>query len=159
MTKTIQDWEAFLKPQFVSVNLLGEIPLSQVDYEDFSDAVRSLLKRSQSMADATRRFTEHYPIVFTVFLAHFAAHNTNREFWDALAGWLEIKGIGFHNLKWHTKFLEILEKYHKKTFEDVGGVSNKYVTSMRIHGGIPAYSLGDFFANMVLPSLEKPEYA
>ena len=158
MARILQEWESYLTPLFSRVNLLGEIPLNQMEFEDLSEEIRALLHRSPTMTEATRRLTTYFSHSFVVFLAHFAAHNTNRDFWGALAERLDVQGIGFHNLKWHTHFVSILRDNHKKTFEDVGGSTIKFVTSMRIHGGIPAYSLDDFFNNMLMPSIEKPEY-
>ncbi len=39
-------------------------------------------------------------------------------------------------------------------FEDV---NNPYVTTIRFHGGIPVYSLPDYFRFIVLPSVDRPE--
>lgn len=159
MLKTIQDWEKEFASQFPKINLLSEIELSQADFELLTDEIRRLIKRAPNLTEATRRITDRYPHTLVVFLAQFAARNTNREFWDAVANLLQEPDASFHNLKWHNHFIKILKDNRKKTFEDVGGSTNKYVTSMRIHGGIPAYSLGDFFQNMLRPALENKAYA
>lgn len=158
MLKDIRDWEKEFTAQFPRIKLLGEIELSQDDFDALTGEISKLIKRSLNMPDATHRLTERYPHVMVTFLAHFAARNVNREFWDAVAERLETPGISFHSLKWHNHFVKILKDNHKNAFENVGGSTNKYVTSMRIHGGIPSYSLGDFFKNMILPSIEKEQY-
>ena len=159
MIKDIREWETEFKAQFPRVKLLGEIELTQADFDTLTQQVRAVLKRAPSNQKATERFEKFYPCTFAVFLAHFAARNTNRDFWAALGELLEVPGVGFHLLKWHTLFIDILQENSKKTFLDVGGASNKYVTAIRIHGGIPAYSLRDFFDNMILPAISRPQYA
>ena len=158
MARSLSEWEAYIAPLFKRVRLLGEIPLSQGDFEDLSDEMRVLVKRTTNIPDATRRLLKNYPLTFVTFLAHFAAHNTHRDFWYALGHHIGSNSTDLTNAIWRKHFLSILKLHNKPTFEDVGGISNKYVTAIRVHGGIPVYSLNDFFANMLLPSVEKPEY-
>lgn len=159
MAKDIRDWEAGFKTQFPRVKLLGEIELTQDDFEALTEQIQAVMRRAKNIHEATRRFDEYYPHAFAVFLAQFAARNTNREFWDALGELLGVSGSQLNNANWRKIFIDILQANRKPTFENVGGVTNKYVTSMRIHGGIPAYSLGDFFQNMLRPALENKGYA
>ena len=125
MLKTIQDWEKEFASQFPKINLLSEIELSQADFELLTDEIRRLIKRAPNLTEATRRITDRYPHTLVVFLAQFAARNTNREFWDAVANLLQEPDASFHNLKWHNHFIKILKDNRKKTFEDVGGSTNK----------------------------------
>ncbi len=158
MSRSIQEWEKEISTRFRQVRLLGEIELSQGDFDELTGEVRFMLKRASNIQEATRRLAKICPKAFATFLAHFAARNTNREFWDALAALVESSSGDLNNANWRKLFVKILKDNGKLTFEDVGGVSNKYVTSMRIHGGIPVYSLSDFFRNMVKPALEREQY-
>ncbi len=158
MPRTIQEWEKDISTRFKQVRLLGEIELSQADFDELIDEVRTMLKRAPNVQEATRRIDRICPKAFAAFLAHFAARNTNRDFWDALATLVEASSGDLNNANWRKLFIKILKDNGKPTFEDVGGVTNKYVTSMRIHGGIPVYSLDDFFKNMVKPALEREQY-
>ena len=158
MSRSIQEWEKEISTRFRQVRLLGEIELSQEDFDELTDEIRFMLKRAPNIQEATRRLEKICPKTFATFLAHFAARNTNREFWDALAALVESSSGDLNNANWRKLFIKILKDNGKPTFEDVGGVTNKYVTSMRIHGGIPVYSLQDFFKNMIKPALEREQY-
>jgi hypothetical protein len=156
MARTLQEWEAYITPLFKRVHLLGEIPLNQAEFEAISEEIRALIAHTPNIHEATRRLMTRSPLTFATFLAHFAAHNTHRDFWDALGKHIGSNGSDLNNANWRAQFFKILRANQKNDFSDLGG--NIYVTSMRIHGGIPAYSLDDFFNNMLLPSIEKPEY-
>jgi hypothetical protein len=158
MSRSIQEWEKEIATRFRQVRLLGEIELSQGDFDELTDEIRFMLKRAPNIQEATRRLEKICPKAFATFLAHFAARNTNREFWDALAALVESSSGDLNNANWRKLFIKILKDNGKPTFEDVGGVTNKYVTAMRIHGGIPVYSLQDFFKNMIKPALEREQY-
>jgi len=158
MSRSIQDWEKDLSIRFKQVRLLGEIELSQADFDELNIEIRAMLKRAPNIQEATRRLERICPKTFATFLAHFAARNTNREFWDALGVLVGASSGDLNNANWRKLFIKILKENGKPTFEDVGGVTNKYVTSMRIHGGIPVYSLDDFFKNMVRPAVERDQY-
>ncbi len=158
MSRSIQEWEKEISTRFRQVRLLGEIELSQEDFDELTDEIRFMLKRAPNIQEATRRLEKICPKTFATFLAHFAARNTNREFWDALAALVESSSGDLNNANWRKLFIKILKDDGKPTFEDVGGVTNKYVTAMRIHGGIPVYSLQDFFKNMIKPALEREQY-
>lgn len=159
MIKDIREWEEEFSKQIQGVKLLGEIELNQSDFEALTEQMQAVFKRSPNHQQVTERFKKYYPCTFAVFLVHFAARNTQRDFWAALANLLEVPGTSFHVLQWHRLFIRVLEEHRKKTFLDVGGASNKYVTAIRIHGGIPVYSLGDFFQNMLRPATENKNYA
>lgn len=159
MIKNLRDWEVYTTDYFPRITILGEIPLTQADFEAVAQEIRSLYKRTgKKLGETTQRLLAQYPHIFVTFLAHFAAYNTRRDFWDALATLLEMTDANFHNWQWHTQFIEILRKNKIKTFLSVGADTNKYVTAMRIHGGIPSYSLPDFFDKMLLPAVTIDRY-
>ena len=89
MSRSIQEWEKEISTRFRQVRLLGEIELSQEDFDELTDEIRFMLKRAPNIQEATRRLEKICPKTFATFLAHFAARNTNREFWDALAALVE----------------------------------------------------------------------
>jgi hypothetical protein len=158
MSRTLKQWEAYLVGAMPRIQLLSELGLNYEDMQEIANLIKSENSKHKNVHQTTRFLVGDYPCTFVAFLAAFAAQNTEREFWDALGRQLDVGGGDLNNANWRKPFVEILQKYSKPTFEDVGGSTNKYVTSMRIHGGIPSYSLGDFFANMLMPAIEKPEY-
>jgi hypothetical protein len=158
LSRTLKQWESYLVSVMPRVQLLSEIGLNFEDMQEIAGLIRQENKKRPNIQQTTNYLIRNFPGTFVAFLAAFAAQNTEREFWDALARLLEVSGGELNNSNWRRHFIEILKEYKKPSFEDIGGVTNKYVTSIRIHGGIPSYSLGDFFANMLIPAIEKPEY-
>lgn len=155
MSRTLKQWEAYLSKQMPRVRLLSELGLNYEDMLEIANLIKGENKRHKNVRQTTKDLVDDFPCTFVAFLAAFAAQNTEREFWDAVARLIDVTGMELNNSRWRNYFIEILQKNHKPIFEDLSFV---YVANMRIHGGIPAYSLGDFFANMLIPSLENPEY-
>ena len=158
MVRSIQNWENKISLLIKQVRLLGEIELSQDDFEELTNEFRVMVMQGPNIHEVTRHLERICPRTFATFLAHFAARNTKRDFWDALAELVGSSSSDLNNANWRKLFIKIIKENGKPTFEDVGGVTSKYVTSMRIHGGIPVYSLSDFFKNMIRPALERDQY-
>lgn len=158
MARTLKQWETYLSKQMPRVHLLAELGLN---YEDMLE-IASLVKKEITkwgVGQTTKSLEKEFPSAFVALLAAFAAQNTEYTFWETLASLIGTTGGSLGNANWRSLFITILRKKRKETFEDVGGATNKYVTSIRIHGGIPSYSLRDYFSNMLLPSIEYQEYA
>ena len=137
------------------VRLLSELGLNYEDMLEIANLIKAENTKRPNLRQTTTYLVGNFPYVFVAFLAAFAAQNTEREFWDALGRQLDVSGSDLNNANWRKPFIDILKNNNKPTFENVGHL---YVGNMRIHGGIPSYSLGDFFANMLMPAIEKPEY-
>ena len=155
MSRTLKQWEAYLVGAMPRVQLLSELGLNIEDMQEIAGLIKQEIKKYPNLHPATRNLVKNYPSTLVSFLAAFAAQNTEREFWDALARLLDVSSGDLNNAKWRNHFIDILKKNKKPIFENI---SFLYVGNMRIHGGIPSYSLGDFFANMLMPAIEKPEY-
>lgn len=158
MSRSLKQWEAYLSGAISRVRLLSELGLNYEDMLEIANLFREENSKRKNLRQTTTYLVANFPCTFISFLAAFAAQNTEREFWEALGRLLTVSGNDLNNANWRKPFIDILNKYNKPTFENVGGQTNKYVTSIRIHGGIPSYSLRDFFTNMLVPSIEKPEY-
>lgn len=157
MPRTLKEWEADLVKRMPRVRLLSELGLNYADMLEIANLIKQENQSHTKISKTTKykNFVEEFPYTFVAFLAAFAAQNTERDFWNALAELLNVNSGDLNNAKWGSQFNDILKENHKPTFENLG---YKYVGNIRIHGGIPSYSLGDFFANMLLPAIEKPEY-
>ncbi len=155
MSRTLEQWEAYLANAMPRVRLLSELGLNYEDMLEIANLIKGENAKQTNIHQTTRHLIGRFPCTFVAFLAAFAAQNTEREFWDAVARLLGVTGSDLNNAKWRNHFIDILKQYKKPTFEDISFV---YVANMRIHGGIPAYSLRDFFSNMLMPSIENPEY-
>ena len=146
MRQNLSEWEDSLKPYFGHISLLGEIPLTHIELEQIGNLIRDLINR-KGQAQATRLFKGFYCRTFAVFLAAIAAHNTYRDYWRVVSEAAGIPVQRMSQLRWGEIFLEVLDKFGMPSFPDVGGY--RFVNPIRIHGGIPAYSLPDLFVYMV----------
>jgi len=155
MSRSLKQWEAYLVGVMPRVRLLSEIGLNYEDMLEIANLIKGENATHRYVSQTTKVLVDNFPCTFVAFLAAFAAQNTEREFWDAVARLIGVTGMELNNSHWRNHFIEILKEHKKPIFEDLSFV---YVANMRIHGGIPAYSLRDFFANMLLPSIENPEY-
>ena len=103
---------------------------------------------------ATRVLIERYPHLFLAFLVGFASHDTEQSYWIALGNYLVVDHNHLFNHQWHYKFVGMVKKLGLPYFENED-VSNPFVTTIRFHGGIPAYSLPDFFERLLLPTIKR----
>lgn len=146
-------WEERLASLIPEVHLLGEIPLSGSDVEEISHSFR--------LVGPKRVLKSKWPYTLTVYMATVAARNDEGQYWRVLTESLGIENTPYMQRKLGQCFEMYLfawnHLYGLPTFSSVGGYN--YVTPIRLHGGIPAYSLPDFFAEVLLPAVRKPEYA
>ena len=158
----LRDWEDRLAPYFEIITLLGEIPITESDLEEIRQAaIEPIIKISiggfQLRQSSVNYLSSLYPRVFVTYLAALAARNEFKRYWDVVAS-----SLGANNADstlysaWGKEFIEIIREFGLPDFSDVGGY--KYVTPIRLHGGIPAYSLPDFFKHILLPWTEKERY-
>ncbi len=154
--RNLLQWENYLRPYFQHhLRLIGEIPLSRRDLEDMADSLRDLIQ-SETITQATENLIKIYPHVFLTFLTGFAAHNLERDFWGQVAQRLNIQHI--HNHHWHRHYVDLVKQRGLRCFSG-DETSRQYVTTIRFHGGIPAYSMPDFINSILLPSVERPTLA
>jgi hypothetical protein len=150
----LQDWETRLRPYLSQVKFLAEIPLSQAEHADLEEALGTFVKQ-HGLTEATRQLQSNYPASFVTYLAFKAAFNEDRSFWDKVAGviGLETQQSLFQSVHhWGKTFKEIISNFQLPDFSSVSG--REYITPIRLHGGIPAFSLPDFFKHILLPSLQ-----
>ena len=155
-TSLLEQWEAKLAPLLRAgrIRWLTETPLTVPEVEQIEAEIRLLIQR-YSLRSSTERLGRTCPATFAVYLAYKAAHNPSRSLWQYLARTFNVKESDLQNARWGATFLRILKRFGLPTVEE----GHKYVQTMRLHGGIPAYSLPDFFEHVVLLSLEHPEYS
>ena len=155
-TKLLSDWETYLTPFIGQIKLLGEIPLTWMEVESIGQEIRLLLQREKP-TKGTHDLESFYYRTFVVYLAHVAAHNAERNYWGVIQNNLHLTEKTRQQQEWGSKFIRILKKLGLPTFGDVGGY--RYVTPIRLHGGIPVYSLPDFFAHILLPGVQNPRFS
>ena len=153
----LSKWEERFAPYLAQIELLGEIPLTQTEHAALEKDMAALVQR-YGLTEATRQMENHYPASFVVYLAFKAAFNDERSFWDKVAEAMGVSQSFHHDSHhWGKTFLKIIRQYpNLRQFDDTPG--RRFITPIRLHGGIPAYSLPDFFRFILLPSVEKAPY-
>ncbi len=154
----LQEWENYLRPYLSKIELLGEIPLEQAQHLDLERALGEFI-RKYGLTKSARLLKEIYPAAFVTYLAFKAAFNDEQGFWDRVKQDLDIPQAQLHSGEhhWGLIFLEIVSAHpNLRQFYSVPGY--RYLTPIRLHGGIPAFSLPDFFCHILLPSVEKAPY-
>jgi hypothetical protein len=154
MPNLLPKWEKSLKPYFNGrLRIIGEIPLSFADIEEIAGNVKLILQNNWT-SEATRQFRTYYPLSFITMMAGFAAYNTQGNYWQSFADFIHLDKAMILNQKWHHLFVELARNQGLLVF-DFEDDPTPYVTSIRYQGGIPAYSLPDYFERMVLPAVER----
>lgn len=96
-----------------------------------------------------------FPYSFLTFMVGMGIYEYDNEgLWPAIEQEL---GLSTHTRVAHT-FEELLNHFGFPLFEKLRDQSMRFITPLVMHGGIPIYSLDNFFEHIVLPSLQKPEY-
>lgn len=154
-TKTLPEWEAYLAPQARQVELLAEIPIGQGDCRQLGQLLGGRL-RSLGPTDMDRTVRLHYPCAFAVYLVAQGSFGYQAgDYWSQVC---QLTGLNRANTsRWGQLFEEILATLRLPLFPDLGG--RRYVDLILMHGGIPTYSLADFFENMLRPAVTRDVYA
>lgn len=151
---SFEQWNERFKPYFASgIRIIGEIPLSYEDIEDIALSLKTFIKLNGLISYTTRKFSR-YPYSFLTLLSGFASYNTNRDYWQSFADFINVDKQTILNQHWHHKFIELAKEKGLGTF-DFSEISNPYVTTIRFQGGIPSYSLPDYFERMILPTINR----
>ncbi len=98
----------------------------------------------------------NYPFTFLSLLTFFSAYNTEYDYWGALAEEIGAERGHLFNRNWDPTYRNKVKALRLRTF-DFEDVHIPYVTTIRFHGGIPVYSLPDYFRFIVFPSVDRPE--
>jgi hypothetical protein len=152
-SQTLAEWEKRLTPFFTkNLRIIGEIPLSEIELDEILDLVKERIRR-EGLRHTTDVLTHSYPHTFVTMLAHYAMFNDSQGYWVRLAerlGTPYINGAG----RWHQWALALIQGYGLFHFTKEN-MDNFYVATVRFHGGIPTYSLPDFFERMVHPAVNR----
>lgn len=154
-TKTLPEWEAYLAPQVRQVELLAEIAISEEDCLHLGRLLGGRL-RSLGPGEMDRTVRLRYPCTFAVYLvAQGSFGYLAGDYWSQVC---QVTGLNrAYTSRWGQLFEEVLEMLRLPLFPDLGG--RRYVDLILMHGGIPTYSLEDFFANMLRPAVTRDVYA
>lgn len=158
MRDSLDAWEAYLRPWMLNIRLLGEIPITPADLVQLEGLLRQEIK-IHKIKKTTDRLKTEWQAALVVYLAFKAAYNKEWNFWDNVAADLGVRVSNeffMEDHHWGKAYLSTLESFGLTTFENLEA-GHQYIPRIRMHGGVPAYSLPDFFAHILLPSLQKPD--
>lgn len=152
------NWEARLRPQVRSVELLGEIPITAEECDQLGKAIGRIVE-SWGHGRGLHALTECRPATFAVYLVAQGLYGyEGGDYWTEV-----VQKTGFARARTSTvgqAFEEVLEQFDLPLFYDMRAEkAHRYVSLILAHGGIPTYCLDDFFSNMVQPAVRRAEYA
>lgn len=145
---TLLDWENVLRDQVGAGDLLlGQLPLGRTPYdEDDMNALGHLLAArlgGRTFDDALGTVERRYPLSFALYLVLQGIYNYKQgAYWPAVVDQLAVDA-GSNTAQMGQAFRRILRRFQLPTFEHIHGFAN--LVPILAHGGIPNYSLGDFF--------------
>jgi hypothetical protein len=133
-----------------SVNLIAEIDLSPQLLEELRLGIKSLL-RAHSFQTATSLLQGRYPAAFVCYLVAEGIYSyKDGDYWGNITENLRPKvSEQLLSHEWGKTFEDILSAWNKPLFEDIQGY--RYVSRILLHGGIPNFSLRDFFKHVLVP--------
>lgn len=149
---TLDEWEEQLKQRLTEVQLLGELNVSPGETDEITRRIRGLV-RALGAGTATRRLEQKYPCVFVTYLVFRGMYGgyTKGDYWSAVC---EDTGLPErYTQDWGQAFESIIGELGL-SHEFAG---HRYVGAILGHGGIPEYSLPDFFEYMLQPAVTEPE--
>jgi hypothetical protein len=147
-----------LAPQVSQVELLGEIPVTAEECAELGRLV-GLHVRGRGLIQAARILRFEYPCSFAVFLVAQGVHGYDEHgsYWPGVSQAIAKTLDGNWAREFGLLFEEILVSLDLSLFPGLGG--RRYVDLILVHGGIPDYSLPDFFCHMLQPSVTRAYYA
>lgn len=148
----LERWEADLAARLRGARLIGEANLTRDEFEYLCRSVRRFVARFP-MREAGAVLLRSYPLCLgaaLVFCGVYDYHKGN--YWRGAA-----KRLGITSQDWGSLFTEFLERWGFETFPQLDREdATRYVSRILAHGGVPSYSLGDYFA-LVDHALRRPE--
>lgn len=154
--KKLLEWEKHLTPYFNGqLRIIGEIPLHEQDLREIADAVHQM-EEDKGISFATKFMESEYPFTYLCLLSGFSAINTEVNFWQAFADYIQIDRSRIINYKWHQLFVRLAEAYKLLVF-NFDDTNTPYVITIRFHGGIPYRCLADYFERIIEPAVIRPD--
>lgn len=134
------------------VELLGELNLQREWMEHFGNWIAHQFRQYGSVK-ALRILEQTYPASLAVYLVAIGVFKYQEgNYWSGVVEDVELSAANEQALRqFFTRFLEM---HHLPSFTELEG--HKYVGSILLHGGIPNYSLNDFFNHILHPALLNP---
>lgn len=136
------------------VELVGEIPFTRDDLLELANLLRQVFHK-HPLKTALTAIEKGAPKSLIVYLVGQGVHGYREgDYWTSVS---ESLGVESKNEFGHV-FESIIHRNKLAIFKELQEKSARYVSLILAHGGIPVYSLDDYFSNIVLPSISRPQY-
>lgn len=148
LPRTLSQWEQELQKQVAGGDvLLGQLPLEGATYNDSAMNVLGKLLATKftqnSFQKALDTVERNYPLSFALYLVLQGVFNYHSgDYWSGPSEQLSLRDAN-QTSKCGQAFRHILREFNLPTFDYIQGHVN--LTPILAHGGIPSYSMGDFF--------------
>jgi RNA polymerase primary sigma factor len=149
---TLDEWERDLGEKVAYIELLGELNLSEEEVQYLGEKIAKLVHH-WGLSEAFHILASKYPTCLAVYLVAKGVYGyQGGNYWSSVA---EETGLsGPYAQQWLGQFFEkFLQTHHLPAFRGIGG--HRYVTIILLHGGIPTYSLPDFFEYFLYPIISR----
>jgi hypothetical protein len=157
---TLQDWEQHLAPQVRQVELLGEITVTAEEWQQLGQSIGPYL-HNPNLSATVINLRHKFPCAFVVFLAAQGIHDYRGPagFWPGVGETIGKALNAASTRQLGLLFEEILTAHKLPLFPQVTAKSFRYVSLILLHGGIPNYSLDDYFDKMLRPAVTREVFA
>jgi RNA polymerase primary sigma factor len=150
----LTEQELLFQENIQYVELLGELNLSQEWAKEFSARVANFIE-SYGATKALGHIKEKYASCLAIYLVTKGVYGYQEgNYWSSVSA-----DIGMNVLTAQQQlgpfFEQFLQNHSLPIFPGLGG--RRYVDIILLHGGIPNYSLTDFFTHILHPALLRPE--
>jgi len=149
------EFESLFRSKLKVIDLIGEILITSDELNELSALLRRVFEK-KSTGKALNVFEKKIPACYIVYLVAQGVYGYNGgDYWTAVNIALN-PPTNFHLGQ---LFENLIRRYGLVVFEELQNKSTHYVSLILAHGGIPVYSLDDYFNNLILPSIVRPQYS
>jgi RNA polymerase primary sigma factor len=152
---TLTEQEQLLREKILHIVLLGELDLSPDWAKRFSARVAELIK-SYGTTKALAHIKEKYASCLAIYLVTKGVYGyLEGDYWSSVSTDFCVNVLPTQQQQLGQFFEQFLQDHLLPLFPGLGG--RRYVDIILLHGGIPNYSLSDFFTHILHPALLRPE--
>lgn len=152
----LEKWERELNRRINDVYLLGELNLTSEQTSELGKTIGDFVN-SQGWDHATEVFGKDYPCVFATYLVFQGVHGYEKgNFWTSVSETTGLRLTSEQTSQWGRLFEKIIRNLSVTPLVRLGG--NRYVSAILAQGGIPDYSLPDFFERFIWPWVTDSRY-
>ena len=151
---TLTEYEQLLRDKIQYVELLGELDLPLEWAKRFSEWITDCIEKYGS-TKALSHIKEKYASCLAIYLVTKGVYGYREgNYWSGVSEDISLNVIPTQQ-QLGPFFEQFLQSHSLPLFPGIGG--RRYVDIILLHGGIPKYSLSDFFTHILHSALLRPE--